>query len=161
RRRGELHSALLLQDGLVANQDRRIPRAGIAGGDEPRRGRRRSAAGKRRHRRRRRHGRRRAGARGLADRVAARRRRGARLGAARIFRRGRGGALSRAVPEAGPSDAGDGGLMDIVFPLLELGLLGMVVVLAIVRRLPDEEQDWLRRILFIAFGIRMAAATVF
>jgi hypothetical protein len=51
--------------------------------------------------------------------------------------------------------------MDIVFPLLELGLLGLLVIAGIVRWLPHDEQEWLRRILFIAFGVRMAAATVF
>jgi 4-amino-4-deoxy-L-arabinose transferase-like glycosyltransferase len=51
--------------------------------------------------------------------------------------------------------------MDVILPLLELGLIGILIIAGLVRLVPDEERAWLQRILMIAFGLRMFSATVF
>jgi Dolichyl-phosphate-mannose-protein mannosyltransferase len=51
--------------------------------------------------------------------------------------------------------------MDVIIPLAELGLIGALVIAGLTRRLPFAEREWLSRILNIAFGVRIACATVF
>jgi 4-amino-4-deoxy-L-arabinose transferase-like glycosyltransferase len=51
--------------------------------------------------------------------------------------------------------------MDFVIPLLELGLIGTLTIAVLTRRLPPVEREWLLRILYLAFAVRIACATVF
>jgi len=51
--------------------------------------------------------------------------------------------------------------MDAVIPLAELGLIGMLVIAGVTRRLQLAEREWVIRILYLAFAVRIACATVF
>jgi hypothetical protein len=51
--------------------------------------------------------------------------------------------------------------MDVLVPLLELGMLGVLVIIGLLRRQPEAEREWLMRVLLAAFGLRLVVATVF
>jgi hypothetical protein len=51
--------------------------------------------------------------------------------------------------------------MDVILPLLELGLVGTLVFATLTRRMSEEERGWIMRILMFAFLARLLAATVF
>ncbi len=51
--------------------------------------------------------------------------------------------------------------MEVILPLLEMGLLGILLVAGLTRRLPEVERDWLMRVLMVALLVRLLAATAF
>jgi 4-amino-4-deoxy-L-arabinose transferase-like glycosyltransferase len=52
-------------------------------------------------------------------------------------------------------------MLEVIVPLVELGLLGVLVAHLCVRRLPIADQDWMKTVLLAALGVRLAAATAF
>jgi Dolichyl-phosphate-mannose-protein mannosyltransferase len=51
--------------------------------------------------------------------------------------------------------------MDVVLPLLELGLIGVLVIAGLTRTMTEAERLWILRVLLFAFLVRMLCATVF
>jgi hypothetical protein len=51
--------------------------------------------------------------------------------------------------------------LDIVIPLLEILVVGLMVFSFIVRLLPEGERPWMMRLLLLAFGLRLTMATMF